>query len=311
MQALKIIFMGTPEFSVPALASLMAAGHDIVAVYSQPPRKSGRGMTEHLTPVHQYAQDNGLTVLTPQNFKQAAAIEAFSDHGADVAVVVAYGLILPGEILAAPRYGCLNIHASLLPRWRGAAPIQRAIMAGDPHSGVTIMQMDEGLDTGAMLMTQKIAITSETTAGTLHDELSRIGGNLIVKTLDQLIKGDLAATPQGNDGITYAKKITKSEGRIIWNKSAEEIDRQIRGLTPWPGAWFEAGQSGKRFRIKVIKAVMTKGEGASGLILETPLIVACGSGALRIEQVQREGKSVASVEDFLRGFTLAPGTVLD
>ncbi len=311
MQALKIIFMGTPEFSVPALASLMAAGHDIVAVYSQPPRKSGRGMTEHLTPVHQYAQDNGLTVLTPQNFKQADAIQEFSDHGADVAVVVAYGLILPEKILAAPRYGCLNIHASLLPRWRGAAPIQRAIMAGDPHTGVTIMQMDKGLDTGAMLMTQKIAITSDATAGTLHGELSRIGGSLIVKTLDQLTKGELVAKPQGDEGITYAKKITKSEGRIIWNKSADEIDRQIRGLTPWPGAWFEAGQSGKRFRIKVIKAVVTKGEGASGLILDTPLIVACGSGALRIEQVQREGKSIASAEDFLRGFTLAPGTVLE
>lgn len=311
MQALKIIFMGTPEFSVPALAGLMAAGHDIVAVYSQPPRKSGRGMTERLTPVHQYAQDNGLTVLTPQNFKQAAAIQDFSYHGADVAVVVAYGLILPGEILTAPHYGCLNIHASLLPRWRGAAPIQRAIMAGDPHTGVTIMQMDEGLDTGAMLMTQKIAITPDTTAGTLHNELSQIGAGLIVKTLDNLTEGKLVAVPQGDEGIIYAKKITKSEGRIIWNKKADEIDRQIRGLTPWPGAWFEAEQSGKRFRIKVIKAVVTKGEGASGLILETPLIVACGSGALRIEQVQREGKSIASVEDFLRGFTLAPGTFLE
>jgi len=311
MQALKIIFMGTPEFSVPALASLIAAGHDIVAVYSQPPRKSGRGMSERLTPVHQYAKSNGLTVLTPQNFKQAAVVQAFADHGADVAVVVAYGLILPGEILAAPRYGCLNIHASLLPRWRGAAPIQRAIMAGDPYTGVTIMQMDEGLDTGAMLMTHKIAITSDTSAGSLHDELSQVGGNLIVKTLDQLIKGELAAIPQGDEGITYAKKITKSEGRINWSRSAEQIDRHIRGLTPWPGAWFEAEQSGKRYRVKVIKAVVTKGEGASGLILEAPLIVACGSGALRIEQVQREGKSIANVEDFLRGFTLAPGTVLD
>ncbi len=311
MQALKIIFMGTPEFSVPALTSLIDAGHDIVAVYSQPPRKSGRGMTKRLSPVHHYAQDNGLTVLTPQNFKQAAAIQTFSDHGADVAVVVAYGLILPGEILTAPRYGCLNIHASLLPRWRGAAPIQRAIMAGDTHTGVTIMQMDEGLDTGPMIMTHKIAITCDTTAGTLHDELSRVGGNLVVTALERLAKGGLTAIPQGNEGITYAQKITKSEGRIIWNKSAEEIDRHIRGLTPWPGAWFEAEHSGKRFRIKVTKASVTKGEGASGLILETPLVVACGSGALRIEQVQREGKSIASTEDFLHGFTLAPGTVLD
>jgi len=303
--------MGTPEFSVPALTSLIGAGHDIVAVYSQPPRKSGRGLSERLTPVHQYAQDNGLTVLTPQNFKQDAAIQAFSDHGADVAIVVAYGLILPGEILTAPRYGCLNIHASLLPRWRGAAPIQRAIMAGDPHTGVTIMQMDEGLDTGAMIMTHKVAITSETTAGTLHDELSRVGGNLVVSTLELLIIGGLAAIPQGNDGITYAQKVTKSEGRIIWNRSAEEIDRHIRGLTPWPGAWFEAGQSGKRFRIKVKKARVVKAGGAPGLVLETPLIVACGSGALSIEKVQREGKSVASVEDFLRGFILAPGTLLD
>ena len=303
--------MGTPEFSVPALTSLMAAGHDIVAVYSQPPRKSGRGMTEHLTPVHQYAKNNELTILTPENFNQAATIQAFSDHGADVAVVVAYGLILPGEILAAPRYGCLNIHASLLPRWRGAAPIQRAIMAGDSHTGVTIMQMDEGLDTGAVIMTQKVAITSETTAGTLHDELSQIGGSLVVTTLDRLAKGDIAAIPQGDEGVTYAQKITKSEGRIDWSRSAEEIDRHIRGLTPWPGAWFEAGQSGKRFRIKVKKARVVKAGGAPGLVVETPLIVACGSGALSIEEVQREGKSITSVEDFLRGFNLLPGTVLD
>lgn len=311
MSALKIIFMGTPDFSVPALSALIKAGHEIVAIYSQPPRKSGRGMSERLSPVHEYAQKHGLNVLTPESFKEAETRETFADHGADVAIVVAYGLILPPEVLQAPRYGCLNIHASLLPRWRGAAPIQRAIMSGDSQTGITIMQMDEGLDTGDMVMEQKIAITLETTAGGLHDELSNIGGNLIVKTLDSLAQDGLIKAPQADEGITYAQKITKSEGRINWSLSAAEIDRHIRGLTPWPGAWFEVEKSGKQFRIKVKKAHVAKGEGVAGEILDNNFLIACGDGALRIEQVQREGKSPANVEDFLRGFILSPGTVLE
>jgi len=303
--------MGTPEFSIPALSSLVTAGHEIVAVYTQPARKSGRGMQQRLTPVHHFALDNGLTVATPANFKQASAVQAFANHRADVAIVVAYGLILPRDILAAPRHGCLNIHASLLPRWRGAAPIQRALMAGDSHTGITIMQMDAGLDTGAVVMTGKIAITQDATAGSLHDELGRVGGRMIIDTLEHLAAGTLAPTPQSAAGVVYAEKITKSEGRIDWRRSAVEIDRHIRGLTPWPGAWFEAGHSNRRFRIKVKKASLAAGTGPPGAILDTQFLVACGEGALRIEQVQREGKSPAAVEDFLRGFNLGPGTVLD
>ena len=311
MQALKIIFMATPEFSVPALESLLNAGHEIVAVYSQPPRKSGRGMTQRLSPVHAYAEDHGLTVLTPLNFKDPATIEAFAAHGADVAVVVAYGLILPGEILAAPRYGCLNIHASLLPRWRGAAPIQRAIMAGDSETGVSIMQMDAGLDTGDVLMMEKMAISPAATAASLHDQLSQLGAQLIVKVLEDLAKGKLTPVPQSAEGITYAQKITTSEGRIDWRRPADEIDRHIRALTPWPGAWFEAKHSGKNYRIKVKKASVAEGKGTPGEVLDTHFLVACGHGALRIEQVQREGRSPANAEDFLRGFAVAPGTVLE
>ncbi len=311
MPALKIIFMGTPDFSVPALENLMDAGHEIVAVYCQPPRKSGRGMSEHLSPVHHYAQTRGLKVLTPQNFKNHTDVEIFEAHGADVAVVVAYGLILPEAVLQAPRHGCFNIHASLLPRWRGAAPIQRAIMAGDAFTGVTIMQMDAGLDTGDMVMVQKVAIGPDTTAASLHDELSQLGGKLMVEALEHLQQGNLTATPQSNEGVTYAQKISKSEGRINWRQTAEEIDRHIRALTPWPGAWFEAKQSGKCFRIKVKKCCVTEGSGAPGEVLDTHFTIACGTKALCIEQVQREGKSPASAQDFLRGFSVLPGSVVE
>ena len=311
MSALKIIFMGTPDFSVPALKSLIDADHEIVAVYSQPPRKAGRGMSERLTPVHQYAQDRGLKVLTPLNFKDASDTEEFASHNADVAVVVAYGLILPQIILDAPKHGCLNIHASLLPRWRGAAPIQRAIMSGDAESGVTIMQMDAGLDTGPMLMWDIVEITAETNAGSLHDELSDVGGKLIVEALKKLVAGNLLAVEQSEEGVTYAAKISKAEGRIDWSLSAENTDRQIRGLTPWPGAWFEAEQAGKKYRIKVKQARVTGDKGQPGEVLDDQFLVACKSGALRIEQVQREGKSQAKTEDFLRGFSLPAGTVLE
>lgn len=311
MSALKIIFMGTPDFSLSALESLLAAGHEIVATYSQPPRKSGRGMAERLSPVHRYAQDQGIEDHTPLDFNSQTARQTFAAHGADVAVVVAYGLILPVEILAAPRHGCLNIHASLLPRWRGAAPIQRAIMAGDSHSGITIMQMDKGLDTGDMVLRQQVAITPDTNAGTLHDELAKVGGNLIVEALEKLANNKLTKTPQGEDHITYAKKITKAEGRIDWQQTATHINRQIRGLTPWPGAWFEARHADKSFRIKVQQASPTTDKGKPGEVLDDRLLIACGKGALRIEIVQRQGKSSASAEDFLRGFAIAPRTVLE
>lgn len=311
MSALKIIFMGTPDFSVEALKCLIKAGHDIVAVYSQPPRKAGRGMSERLSPVHQFAQDRGLSVLTPLNFKDTESVQTFESHQADVAVVVAYGLILPPEILSAPTYGCLNIHASLLPRWRGAAPIQRAIMAGDKTTGVAIMQMDAGLDTGPVLMSKTIEITAQTTAGSLHDELSELGGNLIVDALAGLTNEELKPVPQDEQGSTYAAKITKAEGRIDWGNTAEEIDRHIKGLTPWPGAWFEAVQGDKAYRIKVKQAQVDTGSGKAGEVLDDQFLIACGRGALRISEVQREGKSVAKASDFLRGFVLSPGTILD
>lgn len=310
MSALKIIFMGTPDFSVAALECLLDAGHEIVAVYSQPPRKAGRGMAERLSPVHEFAQNRGLTVLTPVNFKDPDTVQTFDDHQADVAVVVAYGLILPVNVLSAPRYGCLNIHASLLPRWRGAAPIQRAIMAGDETTGVTIMQMDKGLDTGAMLSVETVAITSDTTAGSLHDDLSAVGGKLIVSTLETLAKGLLSPTPQDGENATYAAKISKAEGRIDWSRTAAEIDGQIRGLTPWPGAWFEAVQGDKTFRIKIKGARIEAGSGAPGVVLDDQFLIACGQGAMRIDVLQREGKSPANAQDFLRGFDLAIGTVL-
>ncbi len=311
MTALKIVFMATPDFSVPALAHLLEAGHEVVAVYCQPPRKAGRGMTERLSPVHQFAKDNGLNVLTPVDFKHPSAVQIFVDHKADVAVVVAYGLILPAAILAAPKFGCLNIHASLLPRWRGAAPIQRAIMAGDATTGVTIMQMDAGLDTGPMLMSETVKITPLTTAGSLHDELAKVGACLIVQALEGLVSGVLTAEPQPEAGKTYAEKISKSEGRINWHRTADEIDRQIRGLTPWPGAWLEAQQADKKFRLKVKKASVAGGKGRPGEVLDNRFLIACAHGAIRIEEVQREGKPPTGALDFLRGFAIAPGTILN
>lgn len=311
MSALKIIFMGTPDFSVTALECLIQAGHEIVAVYAQPPRKAGRGMSERLSPVHQFAQSHGLPVLTPVNFKDPATVSTFVGHGADVAVVVAYGLILPKDVLAAPKHGCLNIHASLLPRWRGAAPIQRAIMAGDETTGVTIMQMDEGLDTGDIVLAEPVGITQNTTAGSLHDGLRDLGGTLIVTALADLEKAQLTPEPQDDDKTTYAAKITKAEGRINWQHTASDIDRQIRGLTPWPGAWFEAVNGDKKVRIKIKKAGLANGSGAPGEVLDGDLRIACAKGAIHIEEVQREGKSPAKTQDFLRGFTLSPGTILE
>jgi len=307
---LRIAFMGTPDFSVPALAELIAAGHDVVAVYSQPPRKSGRGMTQTPTPVHAFAQAQGIEVRTPEKLKDAGEQAAFRDLDLDVAVVAAYGLILPQTILDAPRLGCLNIHASLLPRWRGAAPIQRAIMAGDAETGVAIMQMEAGLDTGPVLLAERTHISPVETAGELHDRLSLIGAGLMVRALAALERGSLEATPQPDDGVTYAAKIDKAEARIDWSRPAGELDCHIRGLAPFPGAWCEMQKDGKAQRVKILRAQPVDASGTPGTALDDTLTIACGTGALKLLQVQRAGKGVQQADEFLRGFPVASGTVL-
>ena len=294
---MKIIFMGTPEFSVPVLEAL-AQRHEILAVYSQPPRPAGRGKADRPSPVQARAEALGLPVRHPVSLRSAAEQQAFAALGADVAVVVAYGLILPQAVLDAPRLGCLNIHASLLPRWRGAAPIHRAIMAGDAETGICIMQMEAGLDTGPVLLRQSTAIAPEETTADLHDRLSAMGAALILQALDQL---PLPATPQPDQGVTYAAKIDKAEARIDWTRPATEVDRQIRGLSPFPGAWCDiAGE-----RVKLLRSRPAKGQGEPGQVLHG-LTIACGEGAVEIIQAQREGKRPAAAADLLRGFTLPP-----
>jgi len=304
--SLRLIFMGTPDFSVSILAALIEAGHEICAVYSQPPRPAGRGHKEQLTPVHAFAAERGLPVLTPKSLRNAEAQAEFAAFQADAAVVAAYGLILPKAVLDAPKQGCLNVHASLLPRWRGAAPIQRAIQAGDAESGVTIMQMDEGLDTGTMLLIDRLPITASTTGQSLHDELAAQGARLIVEALTQLEAGTLTATPQPAEGVTYAAKLAKEEGRLDWTRSAAELDRTIRAFTPWPGVWFEHGPE----RFKVISAQVVAGSGAPGTLLDDSLTVACAEGALRITKLQRAGKGAMEAEAFLRGYSLPKGSSL-
>lgn len=300
---MRVVFMGTPDFSLPALAALIEAGHEIVCVYSQPPRPAGRGHREQPSPVQAFAQSVGLNVRHPATLKDADAPAGFASLEADVAVVAAYGLLLPKAVLEAPRLGCINIHASLLPRWRGAAPIQRAILAGDTETGITIMQMDEGLDTGPMLATKAVPITSDTTASDLHDALARIGGRLIVDVLS----GELPTPmPQREDGVTYASKLDRTEGRIDWAGSAADLDRRVRALNPWPGVWCE--RDGERLR--VLAATYVPGSGAPGTVVAEPLTVACGDGALRIDRVQRAGKSAMPAEEYARGNPAAVGTVL-
>lgn len=300
---LRLAFMGTPDFSVPALKALVGAGHDVACVYSQPPRPAGRGQEPRKSPVHIFAQAQGIEVRTPERLKSADEHAAFQALALDVAVVVAYGLILPKPILSAPRLGCLNIHASLLPRWRGAAPIQRAIMAGDRESGVMVMQMEEGLDTGPVVMGERVAIPPRATAGWLHDRLSELGAGLIVRALEAY--GADAASPmvQPEEGVTYAKKITTDETHIDWTKPAEEIDRIIRGLSPAPGAWTMHGET----RLKILLADPVSGSGEPGTLLDDQLTVACGSGALRLAQVQRAGKAPADAQSFARGYKIARG----
>ncbi len=306
MAALRLIFMGSPDFSVAALQALIDAGHRIIRVYAQPPRRAGRGQKERLCPVHAFALEKGLDVATPKSLKDAQEQQSFQNLNADACVVAAYGLILPKPVLQAPRLGCLNIHASLLPRWRGAAPIQRAIIAGDDKSGVTIMQMDEGLDTGDMLLVDETPITSDTTASDLHDRLAGMGADLIVRALVELEAGSLQAIPQPEQGITYAAKLARDEGRLDWSLGAQELERRVRGLSPWPGVWFE--HSGQR--IKVLAAEVVKQSGESGTVLDDLLSIACADDALRVLRVQKQGKGPMAAEDFLRGFDLSAGTRL-
>jgi len=301
---LRLAFMGTPDFAVPTLAELIAQGHDIACVYSQPPRPKGRGMALEPGPVHKFAQSAKLPVRTPVSLKGALEQEEFAALNIDAAIVVAYGLLLPKAILDAPKLGCFNLHGSLLPRWRGAAPIQRAVMAGDDETGVMVMQMDEGLDTGPVLMAERVRIGRKT-SGDLASELSRLGADLMVRALGALERGRLTAQPQTVEGVTYAKKINKDEARIDWSKSADEIDCLIRGLSPSPGAFTEV----KGERLKVLNAMPVKDRGEPGEVITDELTVACGDGALKLLKVQRAGKGVMEARELLKGFVLPPGTV--
>ncbi len=299
---MRIIFMGTPDFSVPVLDALVGAGHEIAAVYCQPPRPAGRGKKDRPTPVHARAQALGLEVRHPTSLKSPEEQASFAALNADVAVVVAYGLILPQPILDAPRNGCLNIHASLLPRWRGAAPIHRAIMAGDAQTGICIMQMEAGLDTGPVLLRKATDIGAEETTAQLHDRLSDMGAGLIVEALNKL--PSLIPDPQPEAGVTYAAKIDKSEARIDWSAPAAEVDRKVRGLSPFPGAWTEIEGD----RIKLLASRLAEGQGAPGEVLNDTLRVACGEGAIDLLRLQRAGKGAQDVDVFLRGWRVAKGT---
>jgi len=294
--------MGTPEFSIPTLSKILEKGHEVVAVYSQPPRKAGRGGKVRKTPVHTFADEQGIPVFTPQSLKKEGPQEEFKALKADVAVVIAYGLLLPKPILEACPHGCLNVHGSLLPRWRGAAPIQRAIMAGDTNTGVMIMQMDEGLDTGDILLTDEIPITQTMTAGDLHDEMMHKGAQLLTQALDELEQGTLKATPQSQEGVTYATKISKSETRIDWSKTAQEIDNHIRGLSPFPGAWFEAQTAPNKIeRIKILRSEIVPCVPDHKEISEQTIIVNCAQGAIQLIEVQREGRKPVKTKDFVNG----------
>ena len=301
---LRLIFMGTPNFAVPTLIELAARGHEIVAVYTRAPKPAGRGMEMQVTPVEREARRLALPVYTPKILKDAEAQETFRSHGADAAVVVAYGLILPKPVLDAPKLGCFNVHASLLPRWRGAAPINRAVMAGDAESGVTIMRMDEGLDTGAMAMIERTQIAPDLTAGDLHDVLARLGADLITRALADVERSSLTLRPQPAEGVTYAEKISKSETRIDWRKPWCAVHDHIRGLSPFPGAWFELDGA----RVKVLRSTEGEGSGAPGSVLDDRLTIACGEGAVRLTQVQRAGKQPMSAEEFLRGTPVRVGS---
>ncbi len=302
--------MGTPDFATALLKELCARGHDVAAVYSQPPRPAGRGMSEKKSSVHQFAESRGLPVRTPKSLRAPEEQEAFRALGADVAVVAAYGLLLPQPILDAPKHGCLNLHGSLLPRWRGAAPIQRAIMAGDAESGVDVMKMDAGLDTGPVAVTARTPIGPDMTAGELHDRLAELGAPLMAEALDLLAKGELRFTPQPEEGACYAQKIDKAEARIDWRRPAGELHNHVRGLAPFPGAFFEADLGRGVERVKVLRTKVEEGRGAPGAVLDDEGLIACGAGALRLLRVQRAGKGEMGIDEFLRGRRLAKGAVL-
>ena len=300
---MRLVFMGTPGFAVETLKALIAAGHDIACVYSQPPRPSGRGMATKPSPVQAFAAATGIEVRTPISLQSPEEQQRFAALNTDAAVVVAYGLLLPKPILDAPRLGCFNVHASLLPRWRGAAPIQRAIMAGDAATGVTIMRMEEGLDTGPMCKVGSIPITPETTAQSLHGELALLGARLMVEVL---ARNDVSCTPQPTEGVTYARKIGKAEAKIDFSLPADQVRNHIHGLSPFPGAWFEANGA----RIKVVSCELTEAWGQAGTFIDDHLIIACGEGGLRLLTLQREGKAVMAAEAFSRGFPLPRGTAV-
>ncbi|ARP98133.1 methionyl-tRNA formyltransferase [Pseudorhodoplanes sinuspersici] len=307
---LRLIFMGTPDFAVPTLVEIVGAGHEVVAVYTREPKPAGRGMELQDTPVAREAKRFGLPVLTPKTLRTQEAQAQFRAFDADAAVVVAYGLILPAAILEAVPLGCFNLHASLLPRWRGAAPINRAVMAGDAESGVTVMKMDEGLDTGGMAMMERMPIDADMTAGALHDRLASIGSDLMHRALGALERGTLQVVPQPDAGVTYAEKLNKGETRIDWSKPAQEVHNHIRGLSPFPGAWFELPGEKAPVRVKVLRSTRVSGSGAPGTLLDDNLTIACGDGAIRILELQRAGKQPMKADEFLRGNKLAPGAVL-
>lgn len=303
---LRLIFMGTPEFAVPTLVALAAHGHEIAAVYTREAKPSGRGMKLQPSPVAREAQRLGIPVLTPKTLRTQDALDEFRSHGADAAVVVAYGMILPQAILDAVPLGCFNLHGSLLPRWRGAAPINRAIMAGDPESGVMVMKMDAGLDTGDVAMAERIAVTDAMTASDLHDALAPLGADLMVRAMAALDRGGLQLTKQSAEGVTYATKIEKAEARIDWGRPAREVLRHIHGLSPFPGAWCEMPVDGEQMRVKILRCEAANGAGDPGQLLDDRLTIACGAGAIRVRELQRAGKAPMKAEDFLRGTPLAP-----
>ena len=306
--ALRLVFMGTPDFAVPTLVEIHGAGHDVAAVYTRAPQPAGRrGLELTPSPIARQAERLGLPIVTPKNFKEADAINAMRAHGAHVAVVVAYGLILPKAILDAFPLGCFNLHASLLPRWRGAAPIHRAIMAGDTETGVMVMKMDEGLDTGAIAMAERVPIGADATTGELHDELARRGADLMLRALAALEKGQLQLTPQAATGATYANKVDKDETRVDWTKPWQTVHNHCRGLSPFPGAWCELPGAG---RVKILRTTKGIGVGQPGRVLDDKLTIACGTGAVQLLELQRAGKHPMAADEFLRGMPIMRANVL-
>jgi methionyl-tRNA formyltransferase len=311
---MRVVFMGTPDFAVPTLAAIVGQGHEVVAAYARAPARAGRGMTLRPSPVQELAESLGVPVLTPKTLRNDAAGQAFLEHRADVAVVAAYGLLLPKPILEAPRFGCLNLHASLLPRWRGAAPIHRAVMAGDRETGIMVMAMAEELDAGPIALAERTPIGPDETAGQLHDRLKTLGADLMARALAALERGSLTFAPQSQDGVLYARKISNAEAAIDWRRPAARVHDLVRGLSPYPGAFFEAdlgrGDGRARERVKALRSMRVDGAGAPGEIIDDRLTIACGDGAVRILEAQRAGSRPMAGEEFLRGARLSPGTVL-